>query len=106
MEKNLEQTVKEKEILSDEVEVNSGLPVYGNWCGPGHGGGTPIDKVDEACMVHDKCYGKEGYFNCDCDKALTTEIRRLIKNGDVQSLKAKAVVTAMLAWFENVPCRS
>ena len=69
--------------------------IYGNWCGPDWTGGKkgeydpnsgpyapPIDALDSACEIHDKCY-----FNCrqsspcdagarskcfrNCDKALT-----------------------------------
>ncbi|MBN3526529.1 hypothetical protein [Paenibacillus apiarius] len=42
--------------------------VHGNWCGPGCSGPSdPIDDLDACCMVHDKCYEREGYFNCQCD---------------------------------------
>jgi len=41
-----------------------GVKVYGNWCGPNHGSGKPIDALDRICMYHDKCYDKYGYFNC------------------------------------------
>ena len=40
------------------------IPIYGNWCGPGHGGGPAIDAVDAVCRAHDQCYGSRGYFNC------------------------------------------
>ena len=53
------------------------LPLWGNWCGPGHSGpGAPQDLLDTACMHHDKCYGNKGYFNCACDQALIDEINR------------------------------
>jgi hypothetical protein len=45
------------------------LPVYGNYCGPGHGCRgpippcpKPIDDLDACCRVHDNCYGVNG---CD-----------------------------------------
>ena len=34
------------------------LPIYGNWCGPGHPTSTalpPVDAFDAACMRHDLC---------------------------------------------------
>jgi hypothetical protein len=50
----------------------AGIPCYhGRWCGPGCSGpGTPIDDVDACCKTHDACYGRRGYFNCDCDREL------------------------------------
>lgn len=53
-----------------------GPAYYGNWCGPFHGGGKPIDTLDELCMHHDKCYEEKGYRTCSCDKAFTDGIRR------------------------------
>src|SRR5215203_4510942 len=51
-----------------------GLPIYGNYCGPGFGdvsGDTvPIDAVDSVCRTHDLCYDASGYFNCGCDRGL------------------------------------
>jgi hypothetical protein len=31
------------------------VPIYGNWCGPGYGSGTPVDQIDDACRIHDQC---------------------------------------------------
>jgi hypothetical protein len=43
-----------------------GLPVYGNYCGVGHGDATyktpPIDAVDLVCQEHDRCYRLLGVF--------------------------------------------
>jgi hypothetical protein len=46
-----------------------GVPVHGNWCGPGHGkpGSPAVDDLDECCRAHDKCYDDVGYFDCNCD---------------------------------------
>ena len=54
------------------TRMTAGVPVYGNWCGPGHGGesGSPIDPVDQVCCRHDKCYDSRGYFDCSCDRTL------------------------------------
>jgi len=47
------------------------LPVYGNYCGRGHGDPTgnkpPVDAV---CREHDRCYGLLGDFDGRCDRAL------------------------------------
>src|SRR4028118_1598659 len=40
------------------------LPVYGNYCGRGHGDPTgntpPVDAVDDVCREHDLCYARLG----------------------------------------------
>merc|ERR1719187_44209 len=36
---------------------HSKLTKYGNWCGYGNTGKTPIDPLDACCMSHDNCYG-------------------------------------------------
>jgi Phospholipase A2 len=49
------------------------LPVYGNYCGLGHGDPTgntpPIDAVDAVCREHDRCYALLGDFDSRCDQA-------------------------------------
>ena len=54
------------------------LPVYGNWCGPGHPSTQPlppVDAYDAACMRHDLCtaYGP----STPCDRAFVGELHRL-----------------------------
>jgi Phospholipase A2 len=48
------------------------FPVYGNYCGFGHGDPTgstpPIDAVDAVCRQHDLCYRLLGDFDCQCDR--------------------------------------
>ena len=48
------------------------LPVYGNYCGFGHGDPTwntpPIDAVDAVCREHDRCYALLGDFDSRCDQ--------------------------------------
>ena len=50
------------------------LPVYGNYCGVGHGDPTfetlPVDAVDLVCREHDRCYGLLGDFDERCDRNL------------------------------------
>ena len=82
------------------------LPVWGNWCGPGHSGpGAPIDRLDTACMHHDKCYGSKGYLNCACDQALIDEINRYYsKMKATEKVAARAVqayFTAQKAWCKK-----
>lgn len=72
------------------------LPIYGNWCGPGYGGGTPIDTLDRACMRHDNCYGIEGYFSCSCDYQLIADINF---GWPQMRIKEKIYATAVKAYF-------
>jgi hypothetical protein len=50
------------------------LPVYGNYCGPGHddptGNTPPIDAVDAVCREHNRCYRLLGAFDRRCDRNL------------------------------------
>ncbi len=55
------------------------LPLYGNWCGPGHPAGRPlppVDAYDAACMRHDLCTGGS-MSNPACDRAFVDEIHFL-----------------------------
>jgi hypothetical protein len=36
--------------------------MYGNWCGPGYGGGEPIDRIDACCKVRDNRAGLGGWL--------------------------------------------
>lgn len=51
------------------------FPVYGNWCGPGYGSGTPIDLLDKGCKNHDMCYSNVGYHKCSCDKTFLNYVK-------------------------------
>ena len=50
------------------------FPVYGNYCGFGHGDPTgktpPKDAVDAVCREHDLCYRLRGDFDHRCDRNL------------------------------------
>lgn len=67
---------------SDKVTetATSGVPIYGNWCGPGRppkGKNPPaIDTLDRGCRAHDKCYDKRGYHKCSCDREFLSYIKR------------------------------
>lgn len=67
-------------LLPTDAEAD-GFPVHGNWCGPGHGGGEPVDPLDEACKRHDECYADSGYFDCKCDTQLIDDIDELPAGG-------------------------
>ncbi|SDZ25036.1 hypothetical protein [Thermoactinomyces sp. DSM 45892] len=79
--KQLELGIEFNQFSSDQNpkkprgRAKPGLPVHGNWCGPGHGGDSwnnpkPKDNLDHRCMEHDLCYAKVGYFHCTCDRNL------------------------------------
>jgi len=62
-------------LLDDQITPQQlSFPVYGNYCGFGHGdpsGNTPpIDAVDAVCREHDLCYGLLGDFDSRCDRNL------------------------------------
>lgn len=72
------------------------IPVWGNWCGPGHSGpAAPKDTLDTLCMRHDKCYASRGYFDCACDAQLKAEIDRYAgRMGSKERAMAAAVKLA------------
>lgn len=51
-------------MQKNDVSADISLPIYGNWCGPGYGSGTPIDGMDACCQYHDYCYGSQCYYSC------------------------------------------
>lgn len=80
-----------------------GLPIYGNYCGPQHGGtGDPIDAVDAACKRHDECYAQLGYFDCRCDQQLLEELPGAI--AQTASSQATLCGSAIYTWFSLQPC--
>lgn len=90
--------------LSRDAVGLEGLKIYGRWCGPGHGGGHPIDAVDAACKKHDECYGRNGYFNCDCDEAVVRDAYRAAFSPGI-SAQARAAGLAVANYFGGVqPC--
>ena len=78
------------------------IPIYGNWCGPGHGGGPAIDAVDAVCRAHDRCYGSRGYFNCRCDREGLRNMPSAIAR--TPNPRAAAGGAAFIAWFSQAPC--
>lgn len=53
---------------------------YGNWCGKGQKGGTPIDDLDWACARHDVCYAQRGWGNSFCNSEFVKELRAIKNN--------------------------
>jgi Phospholipase A2 len=80
-----------------------GIPVYGNYCGPGYGSGDPVDAVDYACCVHDHCYHDRGYFDCSCNHNLIESMYSAQANPYVSSY-GKAMALVMATFFETLPC--
>lgn len=74
--------------------------IYGNWCGPRHGGGPAEDALDDICKTHDLCYARYGYFNCFCDKNFIKSV------GLLSNFKLRAIGTAMVAYLEGSPCKA
>ena len=86
------------------TQFAAGLAVYGNWCGPGHGGGgPPIDAVDEVCFRHDRCYEERGYFDCSCDRDLIARMPAAIVH-PATPVAGKVAGAAAAALFQAVPC--
>jgi hypothetical protein len=67
------------------------LPVYGNYCGVGHGDPTgntpPIDAVDAVCREHDLCYARLGDFDSRCDQAFVESMPSAIAKTPSQAGK-------------------
>lgn len=73
-------------VLGGEAWAGPKLHVYGNWCGPGignHSTKKPVDAVDHACMLHDKCYLRKGskgpggvFQHCSCDRIIIDALKR------------------------------
>ena len=77
------------------------LPVYGNYCGMGHGDPTwktpPIDAVDLVCREHDRCYSLLGDFDSRCDRNLIQLMPMAIEQ--IPSLLGKQVGIMTLLYF-------
>ncbi|MCI2266249.1 hypothetical protein, partial [Sediminivirga luteola] len=101
----LEQVARSYEAhqnVPDGPRAYNGIPVWGNWCGPGHGGGTPRDTLDRLCMEHDNCYAARGYFDCECDARLRAGISR---SASSMGAGERAMAAAISVYFSIQPCR-
>jgi hypothetical protein len=80
------------------------IPLYGNWCGPGHAGpGAPIDAVDEACCRHDMCFCEDGYDDCACNRQGAADLVAASVAGDTLPggrVAGPSIAAALLA----APC--
>ena len=92
-----------KQAAAPTLGAAASIPVWGNWCGPGHSGpGAPKDTLDTLCMRHDKCYAARGYFNCYCDAQLKAEIARF---SDRMGWRERAMAAAITVAFSATPCK-
>jgi Phospholipase A2 len=80
------------------------LPVYGNYCGLGHGDPTgdtpPVDAVDAVCREHDLCYARLGDFDGRCDRALVESMPSAISS--TRSPVGKKVGILTMLYFSSV----
>jgi hypothetical protein len=80
------------------------LPVYGNYCGRGHGDPTgnrpPVDAVDAVCREHDLCYARLGDFDGRCDRALVESMPSAIAS--TRSPVGKKVGILTMLYFSSV----
>ena len=81
----------------------TGLPIYGNYCGPGcgEGNGSPIDAVDAAWRAHDDCCEARSYFDCGCDRNLLNSLPGA--SAEPPSGAGRVAETAMPAYFSRSP---
>lgn len=95
--KLVNQLNEEYKLSSNKIGVYKlKLPIWGNWCGPGHGGGEPKDVLDANCKIHDLDYKKYGYFDCGSDIRLVARINR---DYDKMKFFEKQVATAVAVYF-------
>lgn len=65
-------------LVAGQAQAFKCLPLYGNWCGPGHPSRValpPVDAFDAACMRHDLCTASGP--QTPCDRAFVGELHAL-----------------------------
>ncbi|WP_353096771.1 hypothetical protein [Tissierella praeacuta] len=79
-----------------------GLPIWGNYCGPGYGGKNSTkpakDVLDEGCRRHDNCY-KWGRNNCNCNREL---VRYIDEHKSEMSGNMARVAWAIRTYFNTI----
>lgn len=91
---NLYSTAVETGVVPKEAKVN-GIPIWGNWCGPGYGHGEPVDVLDEGCRRHDNCYNHKTK-NCACNRTLIQYIDQYVSR---MSYSEYLMAVAISAYF-------
>jgi hypothetical protein len=93
-------------LLAAASQAAAAFPVYGKYCGPGHGDGSGCspadDDVDAVCCRHDQCYGREGEFDCGCDCDLVAAMPGAIARSPSAEGRAKGAL--ILELFRLSPC--
>jgi hypothetical protein len=101
-------SVAERQVSAAPLLTSSvGLPIYGNYCGPGHGDPTgitpPIDDVDAVCRTHDLCYNNAGSSGtCGCDRTLIMSMPAAIAS--TPSQQGKNAGALVQSFFSQAPC--
>jgi hypothetical protein len=90
--------------LSGLTERPRSLPLYGNYCGRGHGDPSyrtpPVDAVDLACREHNRCYGLLGDYDERCDRRFVEILPSAISETPSQAGKNAGLLA--LAYFSLV----
>lgn len=81
------------------------IPIWGNWCGPGYGGGPTKGLLDQACKMHDKDYARYGYFDCASDARLINRINtHYSRMGTSEKVAANGVKAYFIAQMNVRGC--
>jgi hypothetical protein len=107
-------SVAERQMSAAPLLTSSlGFPIYGNYCGPGHGDPTgsvaPVDRVDNVCRAHDLCYKNAGtppgtlFGPCNCDRDLINNMPAAINHPNTGQ-QGKNAGTLVRNYFSQAPC--
>lgn len=76
---------------------------YGNYCGKGNKGGTPIDDLDRACQAHDRCFlgfNNKTAKNKTCNYDFLYKVMPIVQYTSIFTYKG-AYARAALALFKK-----